>query len=203
MKKLLLTILLGGALTAADAQFQVNPQLGLTYQNLTNPSQGLEFNAAVGWTLGADLRFGDRAFFQPGIFFGQNTSLVSVGGDTISYEDGLVRTNLKLKAMVGYKIVDSYQFDLRFALGPTYDVLLSVDDRDDDDGIDFNKGDFNKGSFNIDAALGFDMGLVSVEPSVSFGLSRVFDNDVIVLKDIDSRYLTYALTVGINLGNDD
>ena len=47
------------------------------------------------------------------------------------------------------------------------------------------------------------MGLFTVEPGVSFGLSRVFDNDVIVVKDIDGRYINYGLTVGINIGNDD
>jgi hypothetical protein len=71
------------------------------------------------------------------------------------------------------------------------------------DGFDLSKGDFSNGSFNIDAALGFDMGLVSLEPSVSFGLSRVFDSDVIILSELDSRYITYGLTLGLNIGNDD
>jgi len=203
MNKQLLTLAIGSLATATHAQFQVNPQVGLTHQNMTAPAEGYAYRGAVGFQVGADLRFGDRLYLQPGVFFGRNTTVLSNSGDTISYEDGLVRTSLKLKGMVGYRIIDSYQFDLRFALGPTYDVLLSVDDRNEDDGIDFNQGDFNKGSFNIDAALGFDMGMVSVEPSVSFGLSRVFDEDVIVLSEIDSRYITYGLTVGINLGNDD
>ena len=42
-----------------------------------------------------------------------------------------------------------------------------------------------------------------MSPTVSFGLSRVFDDDVIELKDIDSKYLTYGLTLGWNFGNDD
>jgi hypothetical protein len=101
--------------------------------------------------------------------------------------------------MVGYRIIDNYQFDMRFAIGPTYDVVMSVDDGD----LSFGSDDFNSGSFNIDAALGFDMGLFTLEPSVSFGLSRVFDQDVIVLSEIDSRYITYGLTIGLNIGNDD
>jgi hypothetical protein len=88
---------------------------------------------------------------------------------------------------------------MRFALGPTYDVVMNVNDGD----LSFSSDDFNSGSFNIDAALGFDMGLFTLEPSVSFGLSRVFDQDVIVLSDIDSRYITYGLTLGLNIGNDD
>ena len=105
-----------------------------------------------------------------------------------------------IRDRVGYRIIDSYQFDLRFMVGPTYDVLLSVDNRNDD--IGYNRGDYRKGSLNLDAALGFDMGLFTVQPGVSFGLSRVFSDNPTV-QDIGSRYRTYGLTIGINLGDDD
>lgn len=200
MKKHLLTALATVLTIGASAQFQANPQVGLTYQNLTSPAQDLKYRAAAGFQIGSDFRFGDRLYVQPGVFFGRNTTILSTTGDTITYEDGLVRTNLKLKAMVGYRIIDSYQFDLRFMVGPTYDVLLSVDNRNDE--IGYNRGDYRKGSLNLDAALGFDMGLFTVQPGVSFGLSRVFSDNPTV-QDIGSRYLTYGLTIGINLGDDD
>lgn len=201
MMKHLISAALVAIAASASAQFQVNPQAGVTFQSLTNPEEGVEYKANIGWQLGADLRFGDRLYVQPGAFFGRSaTAIKSSLADTLTYEDDLVRTNLKLKAMLGYRIIDTYQFDLRFAVGPTYDVLLSVDNRKDE--IAYDQGDFRKGSMNIDAALGLDMGLVSIEPSVSFGLSRVF-NDNPAVRDIASKYLLYGLTVGINLGNDD
>lgn len=201
MNKPLITLFAGLLATAASAQFQANPQAGVNFQRLTSPMAGVEYTANIGWQLGADLRFGDRLYVQPGAFFGRSaTAVKTYSSDTLLYENDLVRTNLKLKGMIGYRIIDTYQFDLRFAMGPTYDVLLSVDDRNDE--IGYNKGDFRKGSMNIDAALGFDMGLVTVEPSVSFGLSRVFSDNPPV-KDIGSKYLTYGMTLGINLGNDD
>lgn len=201
MRKLLFTAALATLGGAASAQFQVNPQAGVVFQNLTQPEDNVDYKANIGWQLGADLRFGDRLYFQPGAFFGRSaTAIKNRFADSLVYEDDLVRTNLRLKAMAGYRIIDSYQFDVRFAMGPTYDVLLSVDNRKDE--ISYDKGDFRKGSLNLDAALGFDMGLVSVEPSVSFGLTRVF-NDNPAVKDIGSRYMLYGLTIGINLGNDD
>jgi hypothetical protein len=165
---------------------------------MTSPPEGIKYQGAAGWQLGADLRFGDKFYFQPGAFIGRNRTILSTG-DSITFEEGVSRTNFRLKAMVGYRIIDNYQFDMRFAIGPTYDVVMSVDDGD----LSFGSDDFNSGSFNIDAALGFDMGLFTLEPSVSFGLSRVFDQDVIVLSEIDSRYITYGLTIGLNIGNDD
>lgn len=201
MKKLLLITLTACMASSASAQFQVNPQLGVNYRSITSNQAGLDFKAAMGWQLGADLRFGDRLYLQPGGFFGRSATVVKQNfNDTLRIEDDLVQTNLRLKAMVGYRIIDTYQFDVRFAMGPTYDVLMSVDNRNDR--VQYNKGDFRGGSLNIDAALGFDMGLVTLEPSVSFGLSQVFKDNPAV-QDIGSKYLTFGFTLGINLGNDD
>ena len=199
MKKLILSLAVVSLAATANAQFQVNPQLGINYQRITNPPKGSTFAARTGFLLGSDFRIGNKAYFQPGAFIGRNSTFVEYS-DTIVQKGNIVRTNLKLKALVGYRIIDTYQFDLRFAMGPTYDVLLSRDVKDSD--IAWNEGDFNTGIWNLDAALGFDMGHFTVEPSASFGLSRVF-NDNPGVKEIDSRYLTYGLTIGLNFGDDD
>lgn len=201
MRKPLIIAMLLGTAAAANAQFQVNPQMGVNFQRITDARPGVEYKAAVGWQLGADLRFGDRFYVQPGAFFGRSATVERLAlSDTLRIEDDLVRTNLRLRTLFGYRIIDTYQFDLRFAMGPSYDVLLSVDDRNDR--IGYAASDFRRGQVNIDAALGFDMGLVTLEPSVSFGLSRVFTDNPTV-RDIGSRYLTYGITLGINIGNDD
>lgn len=190
-----------GVIGMAQAQFQVNPQFGVHYQQLTGSAPGATYKAAMGWQLGADLRFGDRLYFQPGAFFGRSATMVQMRPESeIMYEDDLVRTNLRMRTMFGYRIIDTYQFDMRFAMGPSYDVLLSVDDRNGR--IGYDQGDFRRGSLNIDAALGFDMGHFTIEPGVSFGLSRVFANNERV-QDIHARYLVYGLTIGLNFGNDD
>ncbi|MBS1583734.1 MAG: outer membrane beta-barrel protein [Bacteroidetes bacterium] len=197
----LITALACSSFLAAAAQFQLNPQIGLTYQDLTSGTTGTTFKGAVGWQLGADMRIGDRLFFQPGAFLGRNATVISVDdGEHNTIENDLVRTNLKLKALAGYRIIDGYNFDLRFMAGPSYDVLLSVDNKND--AIGWNKGDFNNGSFNIDAGLGFDLGYFTLEPSASFGLSRAF-KDTPALKDLSSKYITYGLTIGVNFGDDD
>ncbi len=206
MKKTLITLTMLSTL-ASNAQFQVNPQAGLTFQNLTDAPDGVTYKSAVGWQLGADVRFGDRFFVQPGAFLGRGVTVVTNttpqpngGAGTVEVENNLVRTNLKLRAQLGYRIVDSYQFDVRAMFGPSYDVLMSVDQRDGD--LSWNEGDFNNGSFNLDAGLGFDMGLVTLSPTASFGLSRVLNDDP-ALSEINSKYITYGLTLGVNLGNDD
>ncbi|HRH70904.1 MAG: outer membrane beta-barrel protein [Flavobacteriales bacterium] len=207
MKKILIALTVLSTVTSAQGQFQVNPQAGLTFQSLTDAPDGVNYKAAVGWQLGADARFGDRLFLQPGAFLGRSVTVVTTSGPapngaegSVTVEDDLVRTNLKLRAQLGYRAIDSYQFDLRVMLGPSYDVLMSIDDRDGN--LTWNEGNFNNGSFNIDLGVGFDMGLFTLSPTASFGLSRVFKDDP-TLSQIDSKYMSYGLTLGINLGNDD
>lgn len=197
MKKILLTWAAIAAVATASAQFQVNPQAGLTFQNLTQPGEGQKFKAALGWTLGADLRFGDKLFLQPGAFLSRNTTTISIQDSTASYADlDLNTTNLRLRGLVGYRVIDSYQFDLRVMLGPSYDVILSKK-------LEDGSGDaFNSGSFNLEAGLGLDMGLVTLSPTMTFGLSKVFKDNPNV-QAVDSKYFTYGLTVGINIGDDD
>ncbi|MBL7950983.1 MAG: outer membrane beta-barrel protein [Flavobacteriales bacterium] len=206
MKTTLFTLTLLSA-TAASAQFQFNPQVGLTFQSLTQAPDGFNYKAQVGWQLGADARIGDKLFVQPGAFLGRSVTAVTYSMNTqngaagqVTVEDDLVRTNLKLRTLLGYRVVDTYQFDMRVMLGPSYDVLMSVDDRDGN--LGWNKGDFNSGSWNLDAGVGFDMGLFTLSPTASIGLSRVFKDDP-TLSEIDSKYMSYGLTIGVNIGNDD
>jgi hypothetical protein len=201
MKKMMTTLAFATTTVIASAQFQVNPQIGLNFQKVTDAKPGSDFKAALGWTLGADARIGDRLFLQPGVFIGRNATTMSFGeGTTVAVKDDLIRTTLKLRAMAGYRIIDTYQFDMRFMLGPSYDVLMSVDSKDNN--IDWNRGDFNAGSFNIEAGFGFDMGLFTLAPTASFGLSKVFKDNPNI-SNVDSKYMTYGLTIGMNFGDDD
>lgn len=207
MKKLLLTTLLGSAFSASFAQVQINPQAGLTFQSLTQAPDGYSYKANVGWQVGLDARFGDKFFLQPGAFLGRSITAVSYGTNipggasgSVLVEDNLVRTSLKLRGQLGYRVVDTYQFDVRVMLGPSYDVLMSVDYRDGDP--TWNEGNFNNGSWNLDAGVAFDMGLFTLSPTASFGMSRVFEDNP-ELTNIDSRYMSYGLTLGVNIGNDD
>ena len=199
MKSLLVLLALGPLALVSTAQWQVNPQLGITYQNITKPPEGITYSARVGFLLGADARWGNKFYLQPGAFLGRNSTFVEFQ-DTLAQSGRIVVTDLKLKLMGGYRIIDTYQFDMRLAMGPTFDASLSRDVKDSD--ITFNDGAFNEALWNLDVALGFDFGRFTAEPSVSLGLSRVYNDDVSV-QNLDSKYLTYLFTLGVNIGDDD
>lgn len=189
--------LIASAIGSASAQFAVNPQLGINYTNLTNTPSNVTTSAAVGFQLGADLRFGDRLYFQPGAFFGRSATVVKFSPlDTTFIEDNLIRTTAKVKALIGYNIIHGDAFRLRVNAGPTYEALLSVDSKDDK--IAFNKSDYNGGSFNMDGGLGVDLAFVSLETGVSYGLSNAYKDQGKLLSD--SKYFTWYATLGIVIG---
>ena len=112
-------------------------------------------------------------------------------------EDDLVRTTLKFRTMLGYKLINGDAFKLRASAGVSYDVLLGVENSEGN--IDWDQSDFKNGSFNFDLAVGVDIGFLTVEPGLSYGLTNVFEDDPL-LSDNDAKYVTTSLTVGIVLG---
>lgn len=193
----LLLPLFAASIGSASAQIAINPQLGITYSNLTNTPSNVVTSAAVGFQLGADLRFGDRLYFQPGAYFGRNATVIKFTPlDTSFIEDNLIRTTAKVKALLGYNLIHGESFRLRVNAGPTYEALLSVDSKDDK--IAFNKSDYNGGSFNMDGGLGVDLAFVTLETGVSYGLSNAYKDEGKLLSD--SKYFTWYATLGVVIG---
>ena len=198
MHRILLTATVAIGATWANAQFAINPQLGLNFTDLTDDPTSVTTKAAVGFQVGADLRLGDRLYFQPGAYFGRGATVVkSTIIDTAIVEDNLIRTTAKVKALMGFNLVHNDAFKLRVNVGPTYDVLLSVDSKDSR--IDFNKDDYNAGSFNMDAGVGADIAMFTVETGVSYGLSKAY-KDTDQLRS-DAKYFTFYATIGLVFGN--
>lgn len=199
MKHFFSVALLFALSTSCMSQWQFNPQIGGTFQQITKAPAGISYVARAGFIGGLDVRFGDRVYVQPGAFIGRNATFFQVADSAVT-SGKLYRTNLKLKLLAGFRVVDTYQFDVRVSIGPTYDRVLARSVKDAD--IELDETDYNNGLWSVDAAVGFDIGTFTVEPGASFGLSRIY-NDNIAVQNIGSRYLTYVLTVGVNIGDDD
>jgi len=193
------------------AQVKYNPQFGVTLQSLSDDKQKIkstgeiieaDFSADIGIMTGIDVRFGSDFYFQPGIFFSRNVTITKLKGDTLNaadFEDELIRSSLKFKALFGFDLVHKEGFKIRLNAGPTFDYTMSIDNAKDE--IDFDESDFNAGTFNVDAGLGLDIWFVTLEAGYSYGLSEAFDNTDKF--DYDSRYSTVYVSVGIVLGKDE
>ncbi len=177
------------------AQVAFNPQLGMALTTLTPEQEGVQYKSDVGVLAGADLRIGQRFYFQPGAYFVSSKTAVSVG-DSLVTEDHLIWNSMKVKAEVGYNLLDGDDFRLRVNAGPTYNWLISATGKDDNIKVDLK--DYNSGSFNLDAGAGIDLWIISLETGISYGLTKAH-------KEVDgfssdAKFFTYYVTAGVVLG---
>lgn len=191
----LLTILAIFVPFVLSAQVAIHFQAGAANTTLAPERDGAQYKAKVGVLAGADLRIGQRAYFQPGAFFVSAKTAVSYG-DTLVTEDQLTWNSLKLKALFGYNLLDGDDFRFRANLGSTYNWLLSASGKDEN--IKVVMDDINTGTWSADAGLGIDVTIFTVDGGVSYGLSNVY-KEVEGLSS-DARYFTWYATVGVVLG---
>jgi hypothetical protein len=72
MKKLwILTIALSLTVFCVKAQTQIKPGIGINSTNVTG--KGANASGQIGWQLGASVAFGEKFYFEPGVFYQTNS----------------------------------------------------------------------------------------------------------------------------------
>ncbi|MEO8149750.1 MAG: porin family protein [Bacteroidia bacterium] len=199
MKKNLLMLIMFCATGISKAQFQFNPQIGITAQSLSNEPDDVDQSARIGYTIGADGRMGKRFYFQPGMFYGKSSTEYKTTDevDTLNQsqiENQLDRTIFTVKLFGGYHLVDKDGFKLRINAGPSIDFITKVEDEKDL----FEKSDFNLTLLNFKAAVGVDIWFLTAELGYGWGITNAFDDRY---GNEKSKFNQLYLTVGVVLGS--
>lgn len=210
MKALLLLVLFT---QQAYSQIRVNPQGGISvlsidnaiYRDVNTLMEG-SFSAEIGVMSGIDFRLGKQIYFQPGVFYSKSVSLANIKETVFApndsvvsvsyYADKLLRSTIRLKALMGFNPINKRLFKLRLMAGPTYDVLVGATNEGTDINIDTRN--FESGTFNIDAAVGLDIYLFTIEAGMTQGLTEAFNKNKFY--GFDSKYSGFYVTVGVLLG---
>lgn len=196
-----------------QAQIRFNPHAGISvlsidkakYKDVNTIVEG-SFSAEIGVMSGVDMRIGNQIYFQPGVFYSKSVSLANIKetifgtSDTVLsvsyYADKLIRTSIKAKALIGFNPINKRLFKLRMMVGPTYDFVVGASNKGTEINVDTRN--FENGSFNLDAAIGLDIYLVTIEAGFTQGFTEAFDKNKFY--GFDSKYSGYYITVGILLG---
>lgn len=200
MKRLAILALALCSSISAFSQFAFNPQVGLSVARLHSLEPEENTKARVGWQAGADFRIGKRFYIQPGVYFWQ-TSTVFIN-DSLQLDTRLQRSDIKLNGRLGVNLLDDEHAKVRFSIGPSYNILIAKSVSGDDIGkitLSELEQKFNNGLFNMDAALGIDFWVLTLEAGYSLGL-----NDAWKKMDYyksNARYGTFYLNIGIVIGN--
>jgi outer membrane protein with beta-barrel domain len=163
---LLASIALAGAASAGS--LHLNPQLAITATNQQTDSQvQVSDKAKVGWMLGANVRMGSMPYFSPGIYF-QKTALEVTGLDSLGVSDitdVIGATSVYVPLKVGVVLAG-----LRIFAGPSLTIMTGVDSND----FGITKDDYKDTHTGLEAGLGFNIAIVTLDASYEKGLSDVY-----------------------------
>lgn len=191
MKKLILSlsllIFLG---IAAQAQTDFLIRGGL--HSVINPESKINTTSIkggkVGWNLGADLRFGNYLFIQPGVHYyasslSQEASDPSIDG----FRNSLRLQSLKVPVVVGLSPfnLDRSDFAILVSAGivPTFNLGIK-------DNKDFIKNDdITNVNWSGKVGAGVEFGAFVVGIDYEFGLNKIFE-------DADKKFSIVGATVG-------
>ncbi len=173
------------------AQLQINPQVGMNVMKFSDGDEGLEFEGNVGYSLGADLRIGDRFQFQPGAHWFHASTATKVEGQEAEADD-IVHQYIKIKALVNFNLIDNDSFKFRVNAGPSYDFLINAEAGDED-----IKDEFNSGVFNLQGGVGVDLLFLTAEVGYAQGISDSYDSELFG----DGKASGFYFTVGVVFGD--
>jgi hypothetical protein len=192
MKKLFAAALTVFVSMQLFAQVQFNPQIGATFMTIKNPPAGVSYDGKVGLSLGTDFRFGERFQFQPGLHYVSSVTAYQIEGSEAVSGDVIFK-NIKLKALVAYNFIDAGQFKFRANFGPSYDFLLSAEEKDLNT---YLKEDFKNGTFYLQGGLGIDFLFLTADVGYASGLTQTFAGE----NAPDSNTAGLYFTVGVIIG---
>ena len=195
MKSIILLLALFISTQTAFSQIEINPQFGLLVTSLSDtPEDSYEATGRAGWMAGLDLRYGETFYLQPGAFFTSSRMYYKYNDQLAISPQEINRTSLKVKGMVGFKLLNTGLLKLRIAAGPTYEFQTSMDDIDNEI---IDRDNYNKGNLSIDAAAGINVLFLTLDVGYSFGLSEVYDDDNGINLNAKPRYNSFYITAGI------
>lgn len=153
--------------------------------NTTNVKGG-----RVGWNLGADLRYGNIFFIQPGVhYYSSSLSLKATDTTIDDFKKSAKLQSLKIPVMVGIAPFSNtakgnIEFMINGGIVPTFNLGI-VDDNNFIKNDDLTKVNW---SGKVGAGLGFGMFIVGVD--YEFGFNKIFD-------DAEKNFSIIGATVGL------
>jgi hypothetical protein len=166
MKNFLFTAVLAMIVIAANAQ-TIKPGVGLNFANVSNVSD-VKANGNTGWQVGGSIAFGNKFYFEPGIFF-QSKSADFKSDDVNDFEDIKAQfSGFRVPVAVGLNILgnDDSTIALRvFGGGSGYFITNTSDD--------LKNIDVNKAQWGVFAGAGLDFWILFLDLSYEWSVTDI------------------------------
>lgn len=174
---------------------RLNPQVSLNVlQYADQLSTSLEDRAQAGFGVGGFLRLGDeRVFFQPGVFYQENTiELFGTDATLEEVEEDLAVSSVFVPLQLGFRIVGDQALALRGGVGAAATFVTAVDDNP----LGVNADDYEDVIFGALFGAGVDIGFVTADLSLELGLTGVYDSGEFGVVDEELKQNVWRLSAG-------
>lgn len=209
MKKIFLLLVAIFAMTTANAQFDfcIGPKLGYQTTKLSFKKDNIKSDFKGNMTLGVFGRITvERFVVQPELLYFKSSKSMrfETTGKSFSLNNIIVnQNNLALPVFLGYQFVDTKMFDMRICAAPVFYFAVGKVEYTSEDGNkslivnDASKNTIIGGAVN----LGVDIWRFVLDVNYSFGLSKVFDDELHLsdnrsISVIDARQNVFTVTLG-------
>jgi len=187
MKKFLLSLaVIAFVGSQAFAQTQIKPGIGVNATNVTG--EGNDAKGQLGWQVGASVAFGEKFYFEPGLFYQTNSFDFST--PTAGPVTDLTYSGLRIPVAVGLDVLgnaDSFAGLRIFGGGSAFLVTGTSSDS-------VSKDEIESPQWGVFAGAGLDIAIFYIDASYQWSLSNVqTDIDQIDLGKTKGFFLTAGL----------
>lgn len=190
MKKILLFMAACGLVTVLHAQVTFKPGAGINVTDFSKDVQSGESKGKIGWQLGGSFVFGNKVYFEPGLFYvGKSTEVRSDLPDADEFKANI--KGFRVPVAVGINLIGKEQSTVavRAFGGASGFFITSVGDDIDEDEI-------NKTNWGVFAGAGLDFSIIFVEAAYEWSVTNV-QKDVSLVDVGKSR--SFYVTAGLRL----
>ena len=150
----------------------INPKIGMVMSNVTNAPSTYVANAKIGVLIGSDFRFGKRFYFQPGLFYKQEGTVLIFDDGTVKQENDITKNSFCFKTQAGYYLVNKEGFRIRLNAGPSYDIALKQRVIQNNNATPSEL--LKSSALNVEGGVGLDIWFLSVDAGYTYGLANAF-----------------------------
>ncbi|WP_159469966.1 porin family protein [Dyadobacter sp. 3J3] len=183
-----------GERTPRNSGLWVIPVVGVHASSFKADFNDGKADGRIGWNAGLDFRIHEKRFFiQPGVHYFSSSMRISTE-DSLSNApllSGPRLHSLKVPLLVGLYLTKANKgfFKMNVKAGATGTYVLAVDKSDIKQ---FDRDNIEDFSYGLNAGLGLEFGLITLDLSHEWGMSTVF-------KDTNNKNNVFRATIGLKL----
>ncbi|MEN8121199.1 MAG: outer membrane beta-barrel protein [Bacteroidota bacterium] len=175
MKKTAITLILliSFAFTGLS-QMVIKPGIGMNFTRMSSDLQSYETTGRLGWQLGGTVTFGEKFYFEPGIFWVKNNwNLQELSTSLPEFKNDI--SSLRIPAFVGINLLGDATDDLNFHLfgGPAAQIVTKVNTNT----TNLTPEDFSKFILSMNLGAGISINKIFIDAGYEWGLTNIYIND--------------------------